>query len=248
MSNSKTYQQLLKLKQARGCGFLVLLDPDRKSIKDLARSAALCDKAGADAFLFGSSLIVDNDFETALAAVKKAVKKPVIIFPGSSTMISAKADALLFLSVVSGRNPNLLIGEHVKAAPVIKKLGIEVIPTAYMLIESGVTTSVAYLSNTFPIPNHKPDIACAHALAGQYLGMKLVYLEAGSGAEKPVPVEMVKRVSAYVDIPVIVGGGIRNVEHAHKVAKAGASFVVIGNALEDSPLMVKEFAQAIHWK
>lgn len=245
---SRTYELLLNIKQTRGCGFLVLIDPDRSSIKDLARFATLCDKSGADAFLFGSSLMVANDFEKSLVAVKKAVKKPVIIFPGSSAMLSARADALLFLSMVSGRNPNLLIGEHVKAAPAIKKLGVEVIPTAYMLIESGVITSVAYLSNTFPIPNHKPDIACAHALAGQYLGMKLVYLEAGSGADKPVPVEMVKRVSAYIDIPVIVGGGIRNTDHAHKVAKAGASFVVIGNALEDSPLMVKEFAQAVHLK
>lgn len=243
---NKTYEQLLKIKRARGCGFLVLLDPDRSSPRELSRYAALCDRSGVDAFLFGSSLMVANDFEKSLVAVKKAVKKPVIIFPGSSAMVSARADALLFLSMVSGRNPNLLIGEHVKAAPAIKKLGIEVIPTAYMLIESGVITSVAYLSNTFPIPNHKPDIACAHALAGQYLGMKMVYLEAGSGAEKPVPVEMVKKVSAYVEIPVIVGGGIRQAEHARKVAKAGASFVVIGNALEDSPQMVKEFAEAIH--
>lgn len=248
MPINETYQQLLKIKQSHGCGFFVLLDPDRGSAKDISRYAAQCDKAGADAFLFGSSLMVANDFEKSLIAVKKAVRKPVIIFPGSSAMLSAHADALLFLSMISGRNPNLLIGEHVKAAPAIKKLGIEAIPTAYMLIESGVITSVAYLSNTFPIPNHKPDIACAHALAGQYLGMKLVYLEAGSGAEKPVPVEMVKRVSNYVDIPVIVGGGIRNAEHAHKVAKAGASFVVIGNALEDSPSMVKEFARAIHLK
>ncbi|NLI16004.1 MAG: geranylgeranylglyceryl/heptaprenylglyceryl phosphate synthase [candidate division Zixibacteria bacterium] len=245
---SRTYEQLLKIRQSHGCGFLVLLDPDRSPVKDLARFAALCDKSGADAFLFGSSIMVANDFEKSLLAVKKAVKKPVIIFPGSSTMISSRADALLFLSMISGRNPNLLIGEHVKAAPAIKKLGIEVIPTAYMLIESGVITSVAYLSNTFPIPNHKSDIACAHALAGQYLGMKLVYLEAGSGAEKPVPVEMVKKVSSYVEIPVIVGGGIRQAEHASQVARAGASFVVIGNALEDSPRMVKEFAEAIHTK
>jgi putative glycerol-1-phosphate prenyltransferase len=248
MPNSIVYERLLKIKKSHGCGFLVLLDPDRSSPKDLSRYAALCDKSGADAFLFGSSLMLANDFEKSLMAVKKAVKKPVVIFPGSSAMLSSHADALLFLSMISGRNPNFLIGEHVKAAPAIKKIGLEVIPTAYMLIESGIITSVAYLSNTFPIPNHKPDIACAHALAGQYLGMKLVYLEAGSGAEKPVPVEMVKRVSQYVDIPVIVGGGIKNTDHARKVAKAGASFVVIGNALEDSPEMVKEFVQAIHLK
>jgi len=245
MSNS-IYEQLLKIKKSRGCGFLVLLDPDRSSPKELARYAALCEKSGVDAFLFGSSLMVANHFEKSLLAVKKAVKRPVIIFPGSSSMISVHADAILFLSMISGRNPNLLIGEQVKAAPAIKKIGLEAIPTAYMLIESGAYTSVSYLSNTFPIPSHKPDIACAHALAGQYLGMKLIYLEAGSGAVNPVPVEMVKQVSRYVDIPVIVGGGIRDSQHARRIAKAGASFVVVGNALEDSPQMVREFARAIH--
>jgi phosphoglycerol geranylgeranyltransferase len=163
-------------------------------------------------------------------------------------MVSGHADAILFLSMISGRNPNLLIGEQVKAAPAIKQIGLEVIPTAYMLIESGVFTSVSYISNTLPIPSHKPDIACAHAFAGQYLGMKLIYLEAGSGAKYPVPTEMINQVSRYVDIPVIVGGGIKDSEQAHNAAKAGASFVVIGNALEDTPLMVKEFANAIHKK
>jgi phosphoglycerol geranylgeranyltransferase len=242
----KIYEKLLAIKKARGCGFLVLLDPDRSSPKELTSYAKLCEKSDVDAFLFGSSLIVANQFEKSLLAVKKAVKTSVIIFPGSSSMISPHADAILFLSMISGRNPNLLIGEQVKAAPAIKQIGLETIPTGYMLIESGVFTSVAYMSNTLPIPSHKPDIACAHALAGQYLGMKMIYLEAGSGALRPVPIPMVKQVSRYIDIPVIVGGGIKDIDYAHQVAKAGASFVVIGNALEDSPSLVEQFADAVH--
>jgi phosphoglycerol geranylgeranyltransferase len=244
----KIFDKLLAIKKSHGCGFLVLLDPDRSSPKELAGYAKLCEKSGADAFLYGSSLMVANQFEKGLLAVKKAVKIPVIIFPGSSSMISAHADAILFLSMISGRNPNLLIGEQVKAAPTIKQIGLETIPTGYMLIESGIFTSVAYMSNTLPIPSHKPDIACAHALAGQYLGMKMIYLEAGSGALRPVPLDMIKKVSRYIEIPVIVGGGIKDIDQANQAAKAGASFVVIGNALEDSPLLVKQFADAVHLK
>jgi putative glycerol-1-phosphate prenyltransferase len=242
------YQNLLKIKKQKGCGFLVLLDPDRKSIKETAAYAAECEKAGVDAFLFGSSLLLDDRFEKTIIAVKKATTKPVIIFPSSASMITGKADAILFLSLVSGRNPNLLIDEHVRAAPILKKCGLEAIPTAYMLIESGVLTSVSYISNTLPMPRNKPEIACVHALAGQYLGMKLVYLEAGSGAEKPVPLEMIKAVTNYIDLPVIVGGGITDPAYARKVAKAGASFVIIGNVLEKSPQLVDEFARAIHGK
>jgi phosphoglycerol geranylgeranyltransferase len=249
----KTYQKLLDIKKSNGCGFLVLLDPDRKPPEALADFASGCEKAGVDGFLFGSSIMVANHFEKSLLTVKKAVKKPVIIFPGSSSMISSHADAILFLSMISGRNPNLLIGEHVKAAPAIKMIGLEVIPTAYMLIESGALTSVSYISDTFPIPRYKPDIACAHALAGQYLGMKLVYLEAGSGAEKPVPLEMVQQVSHYVDIPVIVGGGIKDTDYVKKLVASGASFVVVGNFLElttrkQSMDKVKAFARAVHSK
>ena len=240
------YQKLLDIRKKKGCGFLVLIDPDRKSTRQLANYVRQCEKAGVDAFLFGSSLMIANHFEKTLKAVKKVTQKPVIIFPGSSSMVSTHADAILFLSLVSGRNPNLLIGEHVKSAPMIKMMKLEPIPTAYILIESGVLTSVSYMSNTLPIPRDKPDIACAHALAGQYLGMKLVYLEAGSGADKPVPLEMVEQVSKYIDIPVIVGGGIREADYAAKVARAGASFIIVGNALEDTPDMVSQFAKAIY--
>jgi phosphoglycerol geranylgeranyltransferase len=242
------YEKLLNIKDTKGCGFLVLLDPDRKSSSRLSNYVKECESAGVDGFLFGSSLMLDNQFEEALSEVKKATTKPVIIFPASSSMVSAHGDAILFLSLISGRNPNLLIEEHVKSAPIIRALGLEAIPTAYMLIESGVLTSVSYISNTLPIPRNKPDIACAHALAGQYLGMKLVYLEAGSGAQQPVPLEMIEQVSKYIEIPIIVGGGIRDIDYAGKAAHAGASFIVVGNALEQKPEMVKKLANAIHHK
>jgi phosphoglycerol geranylgeranyltransferase len=242
------YQKLLNIKAEKGCGFLVLLDPDRKSSSGLVDYVKECEAAGVDAFLFGSSMMLDNHFEKALIKIKQATSLPVIIFPASSSMISAHADAILYLSLISGRNPNLLIEEHVKSAPLIKAIGLETIPTAYMLIESGVLTSVSYISNTLPIPRNKPDIACAHALAGQYLGMKLVYLEAGSGAEQPVPLEMIERVSNYIDIPVIVGGGIKDEVYAGEVAQAGASFVVVGNALEEKPGLVAKLAGTIHHK
>jgi phosphoglycerol geranylgeranyltransferase len=242
------YQKLLAIKKGKQCGFLVLLDPDRKTPSALAKFAARMEKAGADAFLIGSSLMVSSSFERAVRAVKRAIKIPLIIFPNGSGMLSGSADAVLFMSLLSGRNPSLLIDEQVKAAPMIKALKLEPIPTGYILIESGNLTSVCYLSNTIPIPRNKPEIAKAHALAAQYMGMKLVYLEAGSGAAMPVPPETVAQVEKYVDLPVIVGGGITDPSYARKIASAGASFIVIGNVLEadGTGALAHSFAEAIH--
>ncbi len=245
---SSTYQKLVTIKKGRQCGFLVLLDPDRKSPQVLARFAKKMEAAGADAFLIGSSIMVSTSFERAVRAVKKAVKVPLIIFPNGSGMLSRAADAVLFTSLISGRNPNLLIDEQVKAAPAIKALGLEPIPTAYIIIESGNLTSVCYISNTMPIPRDKPEIVKAHALAGEYLGMKLVYLEAGSGASMPVPPETVRQVGKYITLPIIVGGGITDPSYARKIALAGASFIVVGNVLEKDSTgeLAKSFADAIH--
>lgn len=242
------YQKLLNTIKHHGCGFMVLLDPDRKSGDELVALVDAYDKAGVDAYLFGSSILMVNEFERRLLRVKKATEKPVIIFPASSSMVCAGADAILYLSLISGRNANLLIEEHVKSAPMIKALGLEPIPTGYMLIESGVLTSVSYLSHTMPIPRDKPEIACAHALAGQYLGMKLIYLEAGSGAMYPVPPDTVTAVGNYIDIPVMVGGGITDPDYAGELARAGASMIIIGNALERKPALVDEFISAVHRK
>jgi phosphoglycerol geranylgeranyltransferase len=242
------YNRLISIKHGRSCGFLVLLDPDRRTPAALAKYASAIEAAGADGFLIGSSLLISSRFDRAVRAVKKAVRAPLIIFPNGSGMLSSAADAVLFMSLLSGRNPSLLIDEQVKAAPIIKNLKIEPIATGYILIESGNLTSVCYLSHTVPIPRDKPDIVKAHALAAQYMGMKLVYLEAGSGAAKPVPAETVREVRKYIDLPIMVGGGITDPSYARKIALAGASFVVVGNVLEQDKTggLARAFAEAIH--
>ncbi len=210
--------------------------------------AAAASESGADAILIGGSLILASNFDEMVLAIRSAASIPCIIFPGSVMQISRHADAILFLSLVSGQNPNYLIGEQIKAAPLIQYLGLEAIPTGYMLIESGRVTSAEFMSNTRPIPRDKNDIAKATALAAQYLGMKLVYLEAGSGAQHAVPIEMISAVSSYVNVPVILGGGIRTPERAAQCVTAGASFVVTGNVLEKEggKMLIRDFADAIH--
>ena len=195
-------------------------------------------------------LMVNGDFESFVEKVKINTNLPSIIFPGSITQISSFADAILFLSVVSGRNPEHLIGKHVLAAPSIKKSGIEPISTAYILVESGSTTTAVYMSGSLPVPRNKPEIAAATALASEYLGMKLIYLEAGSGADNSVPNEMVKAVSSQCTIPVVVGGGIRNPQTAREKVENGASIIVTGNYFEDENNwdLIKDFASSIHIK
>lgn len=243
-----TYEKLLKIKLDKGAGYMVLLDPDHGSISELTEMACAFESQGVDAFLIGGSLLFSNHFEDFVKTIKKAVEVPVLLFPGSSRQLSAHADALLFMSLISGRNPQTLIGEQVMAAPIVKSLGLETIAMGYMLVESGCVTAAQFMSNTNPIPREKPEIAVAHALAGEYLGMKMLYLEAGSGARHAVPDQMVYAVSKTVGIPVIVGGGIRTPEDAAAKVKAGASFVVTGNILEkeSSADLVGQFAEAVH--
>lgn len=244
----KVYQKLLRVLKEKKAGFLVLLDPDRLSSEEIADLACRAEKGGADGILVGSSLLLSSRFDEAIKKIKDKIRLPVIIFPGNANQVSKYADAVLFLSLISGRNPNLLIGEQVKAAPVIREFGIEPIPTGYMLIESGKMTSVQFMSDTLPLPPNKPDIACAHALAAEYLGMKFIFMDAGSGAEKSVPEFLIKEVKKFISIPLIIGGGIRNPETARSKVKAGANFVVIGNALEEkgNDKILKDFAKAIH--
>jgi phosphoglycerol geranylgeranyltransferase len=228
--------------------YWILLDPDDFSGRAAAEIAGYAQKqCSVDAILVGGSLLHTTSFDAFVAAIKKNVSIPVILFPGDATQLSPHADALLYLSLISGRNPVNLIGEHVKAAPIIRKLKIEPIATAYMLIESGTITSVEFMSNTRPLPRDKTGIAAAHALAAQYMGMKLVYLEAGSGAKSPVSAAMIKEVKRYVDIPVIVGGGIRDAKTAKAIVAAGADIVVTGNVLR-TPVgreKMREIARAV---
>jgi phosphoglycerol geranylgeranyltransferase len=246
----KTYKYLLNRIETKGAAYLVLLDPDKLSEAKLIPFVRHCEKSGVDGFLIGGSLMISGDLDSFVEKVKIETSIPVIIFPGSINQISPVADAILFLSVISGRNAEHLIGKHVTASPLIKRAKVEPISTGYILVESGVTTTAVYMSGSFPIPRNKPEIAAATALAGEYLGMKFIYLEAGSGAQDSVPDEMVKAVSEECSIPIIVGGGIRNPQTARRKVDNGAGIIVTGNFFENENNwdFIKDFANAIHHK
>jgi len=244
------YQKLLEISKTKGAGFLVLLDPDKIEPNKLREKLSLFEENGVDGILIGSSLLLNTGLDEIIKEIKSSINIPVIIFPGNAYQVSRWADAILFLSLVSGRNPNFLIGEHVKAASVIKEFNLEAIPTGYMIFDSGKMTSVLFMSDTKPIPFDKPDIAKTHALAAQYLGMKMIYLEAGSGAKTSIPDEVVSEVREYISLPMIVGGGIKDPQVAQNKVKNGADFLVLGNALETNSdsQKLKEMADAIHFK
>jgi len=240
-------RRLRRVLEEKGAGYLVLLDPDRMEVGALVDLAHRSEEHGVDALLVGSSLTLKPTFAEAVAAVRERVSVPVIIFPGNAFHVVPGADAVFFLSLLSGRNPQLLVGEQVKAAPLIKSYGLEAIPVGYLLVDSGERTSVEFMSATMPIPRDKPDIAMAHALAAQYFGMRYVFMDGGSGGRMPAPVDMVRAVSEYVEIPLIIGGGIRLPEEAGRIVGAGAGFVVTGNVLEeDGGRLVRDFAEAVH--
>ena len=243
-----TFERLLTIRRERGAGYLLLIDPDNISHDHLPAFVSSATKAGVDAFLVGGSLMLTDTFEESILSIKKATDRPVIIFPGSLFQISSHADAILFLLLISGRNPDHLIGNQVVAAPVIRKRGLEAISTGYMLIETGKTTSAEFMSNTKPIPHDKADIAAAHAIAAETIGMKLLYLDAGSGAEQPIPDAMIGAIARHSSLPMVIGGGIRTPEQAMQKVKAGASFVVTGTATESrlQQGLISQFAEAIH--
>jgi putative glycerol-1-phosphate prenyltransferase len=224
----------------------LLIDPDKI---DEAQVLALVAKAKAcsvDLFFVGSSLLLSDRFEQCIALIKSNSSIPVVIFPGSNLQVSAKADAILFLSLISGRNPDMLIGKHVIAAPHLKRSGLEVIPTGYMLIESGTPTAVSYMSNTTPIPHDKNDIAICTAMAGEMLGQRLIYMDAGSGAQNPISVHMIRSVRNSIGVPLIIGGGVRDAEKAAELCQAGADILVVGNVLEKDPSLLQSIADAVH--
>lgn len=244
------FEYLLDIKKQKGAGYLVLIDPDKQDVESASAFASYSKKAAVDALLVGSSFLMSDRLDTVVQNAKNISGLPIIIFPGASNHISRYADAILFISLVSGRNPEFLIGEHVKAAPTIKRYGIEPIPTGYMLVEGGSTTSVQFISATLPIPRDKADIAVAHAIAAEMLGMKCIYLECGSGSLHSVPNEMISAVKEQINIPIIVGGGIVEPKMAEEKVKAGADFIVTGNVLEKSGNinLMNEFSNAIHFK
>ena len=204
----------------------ILIDPDKSFDEKLLQNIK------PDYIFVGGSLLKKDNLDDCILRIKKIMDIPVIIFPGDFTQISKHADGILFLSLISGRNPEYLIGQHIKAAPVLAQTDLDIISTGYILIENGKTTSVEYISNTCPIPRDKPEIAFATALAGQMLGMQTIYLEAGSGALQPVPLKTVNLVAEKLGVPIIVGGGIRTREEIEKYFAVGADIVVVGTAFE----------------
>jgi len=237
------YQKLLQTNTPK---LAVLIDPDKQSPENLINLVQLAQNAHVDFFFVGGSLLMEDSFEATVTFIKKHSTIPVIIFPGNNYQVSARADALLFLSLISGRNAEYLIGQHVLAAPIIKETKIETIPTGYLLIDGGNISTTSYITQTVPIPNDKADIAVATALAGEMLGMKLIYLEAGSGAKTTVSTDMVKAVKKNISVPLIVGGGIRTGEMAEQLCQAGADVLVVGNVLEKEPGLLMEISLAVH--
>lgn len=222
----------------------VLIDPDKT--QNLSSLLAYAKTYPPDYFFIGGSLLSDGNLENCIAKIREATKIPVLLFPGNEMQISASADGMLLLSVISGRNPELLIGRHVAAAGMIRASKLEVIPTGYILVESGAPTAVSYMSNTQPIPRTKNSIAALTALAGEQLGMKVIYLEAGSGANLPVPTEMISAVKNYISIPLISGGGLKTAEEIAARCAAGADVIVVGNILEDDPGLLQKFCETVH--
>jgi len=239
------YQSFLDAKNNQKKKLAVLIDPDQVNIGNMDRLIHLASEAAVDYFFIGGSLIVNNMLDHCLISIKDRCNIPMLLFPGNSFQLSYKADGILFLSLISGRNPELLIGNHVIAAPFLKLSPLEIISTGYMLIDGGTPTTVSYMSNTNPIPSNKADIAVCTAIAGEMLGMKQIYMDAGSGAKNPISTTMIESVSGAINIPLIIGGGIRTPEKAFENAKAGADVIVIGNAFEKDPELVVDISAAI---
>lgn len=243
MTNAYSIFELAK-KQGKK-HLLPLVDPDKISDEAAISLGKIAQELGLPILLIGGSILTDGNMDKCIRSLKTHFQGKVLLFPGNTMQLSAEADGILFLSLISGRNPELLIGKHVIAAPYIKQAKLEAIPTGYMLIESGRQTSASYMSHTFPIPHHKIDIAQCTALAGEMLGLKCIYMDAGSGAEKPISSEMISKVASTISIPLIIGGGIRNTADAINAIQAGADMIVVGNVLEKSPELLKEMVVAI---
>ena len=226
--------------------FAVLVDPDKVNDHKMRKMIDLAMIADVDYFLVGGSLVISNYLDECVKIIKHNCSIPVLLFPGSSTQVSKYADSLLYLSLISGRNPELLIGQHVISAPAIKKTGLEIISTGYMVVDGGAPTTVSYISNASPLPADKNEIAMCTAMAGEMLGMKLIYMDAGSGAKVPITESMIAQVANNIEVPLITGGGITDPEKAYLNCKAGADIIVVGNAIEKDESLIMEMASAVH--
>src|SRR5690606_10560247 len=220
------------------------IDPDSVTPESIRDFAEKCNQYAVDFVFMGGSIMVTAHVDRCIQEFKSISSVPVVLFPGSPSQVTSEADALLYLSLISGRNPDLLIGQHVVSAPAVKASGLEVISTGYMVIDGGTPTTVSYMSHSAPIPANKPDIALCTAWAGELQGKHVIYMDAGSGAKNPISEEMIRKVSSQIEIPMFIGGGIQTPEKVYKNCKAGANIVVVGNAIEREPLLIAELVQA----
>ena len=246
MSPRPIHTSLVDLREQNKKAFAVLVDPDKVSLQQIAEIAQLCNEALVDYLFVGGSLMVTQHLDECIQAFKMNSDIPVILFPGSPSQVSRYADALFYLSLISGRNPELLIGAHVVSAPMVKSSGLEVISTGYMVVDGGAATTVSYMSHSAPIPHDKDDIALCTAMAGEMQGKHVLYLDAGSGAKQPISESMIRKIASNTQIPLIVGGGITDPEKAYLNCKAGADVIVVGNAIEKDPSLIKQIANAVH--
>ena len=240
------YHSLTERKRLGKKSFAVLIDPDKVNDNNIGQLISLSVSAKVDYFLVGGSLVISNYLDECLQLIKRSCSIPTVLFPGSPSQVSKYADALLYLSLISGRNAELLIGQHVVSAPFVRKSGLEIMPTGYMVVDGGAPTTVSYISNASPLPSDKNEIAMCTAMAGEMLGMKLIYMDAGSGAKRAITESMIEKVAQSISVPLIIGGGIVEPEKAYLNCKAGADVIVVGNAIEKDASLIREMAAAVH--
>jgi len=221
----------------------ILIDPDKTTEDKLTSTIKLCNANKIDFIFFGGSLINSSLSKHYLRLIKKNSKIPIILFPGTNTKICNGADGFLLLSLISGRNPNFLIGKHVEQAFKLKESSLEIIPTGYILVGNEKNTAVSYISNTSPIPSEQHDIGAATAIAGELLGFQLIYLDAGSGSTNSVSENMILNVSKNIDCPIIVGGGLNTIEKIELALENGADVVVVGNAVEKNQKILNQIGK-----
>ncbi|MBT7896425.1 MAG: geranylgeranylglyceryl/heptaprenylglyceryl phosphate synthase [Flavobacteriales bacterium] len=240
------YQHITSSKKNNSKLFAILIDPDKQDNNQLTEIIKKANDAKVDLFFVGGSLLIDDRLDQCIKTIKENSEIPLLLFPGNAMQVSNKADGILFLSLISGRNPHMLIGQQVISAPILKKTTLEIISTGYMLVDSGEATAVSYMSNTTPIPYSKDNIAAATAIAGEMLGLKILFLDGGSGAKKAISTKMIKAVSNQINIPLITGGGITTATKAIENCEAGADIIVVGNAIEKENGLISQIAEAIH--
>ena len=240
------YQYIQDNRKAGKKLFAILIDPDKQSKEELKQIVEKAKSAKVDLFFVGGSLLTNNSLDSCLEILKRNSDIPVVLFPGNAMQVNDKADAILFLSLISGRNAEMLIGKQVITAPILKQSSLEVLSTGYMLIDSGKPTTVSYMSNTTPIPYEKNAVAACTAMAGEMLGLKCIFMDGGSGALTPISEKMIDTVRQSIDTPLIIGGGISSGKKAAANCQAGADIIVVGNAIEKDENLIEEIANAIH--